>query len=60
MPRLRQGGRGTHLKQLSATDRKTCIRSAIKVRMDAGAKRTEITQDRVLKEYARIAFLDPR
>lgn len=28
--------------------------------MGARARRTEITQDRVLQEYARIAFFDPR
>ena len=28
--------------------------------MDARAKRTEITADRVLKEYARVGFVDPR
>ena len=32
------------------------VQDAIKLRSD----RTEITQDRVLKEYAKLAFLDPR
>ena len=35
------------------------IASAIAERMNARARRTEITQDRVLQEYARLAFIDP-
>lgn len=35
------------------------VASAIAERMKARGKRTEITQDRVLQEYARLAFLDP-
>lgn len=38
----------------------TNVQSAIRAAMDKRAERTEITQDRVLKEYARLAFLDPR
>ena len=40
--------------------RKPNVAAYIQAAMDERAKRTEITQDRVLKEYARIAFLDPR
>lgn len=36
------------------------IAAAVAERMKRREKRTEITQDRVLREYARIAFLDPR
>lgn len=36
------------------------IAKAIQKATDKRQERTEITQDRVLKEYARIAFLDPR
>ena len=39
---------------------KTCVSEAIQAAKDARSKRTEITQDRVLEEYARIAFFDPR
>lgn len=40
--------------------RKPDIAAAIEAEMEARSKRTEITQDRVLKEYARLAFFDPR
>ena len=36
------------------------IASAIESAMKARSERTEITQDRVLAEYAKLAFLDPR
>lgn len=36
------------------------IASAIQDAMKARESRTEITQDRVLQEYAKLAFLDPR
>lgn len=36
------------------------IASAVKKAMEKREKRTEITQDRVLQEYAKLAFLDPR
>jgi phage terminase small subunit len=36
------------------------VQAAIQAGRAALSTRTEITQDRVLKEYARIAFLDPR
>jgi len=36
------------------------IAEAIQVQMEARSKRTEISQDRVLQEYAKLAFLDPR
>ena len=39
---------------------KPAIQAAIQLRMADREKRTEISQDRVLQEYARIAFLDPR
>lgn len=39
---------------------KTHVQEAIQKAMDARATRTEITQDLVLNEYAKIAFLDPR
>lgn len=35
------------------------VASAIAKRIKARSERTEITQDRVLQEYARLAFLDP-
>ncbi len=40
--------------------KKPDVARAIQLRMADREKRTEITQDRVLQEYARIAFLDPR
>lgn len=36
------------------------VAEAIAKRMKDREKRTEITQDRVLQEYAKLAFLDPR
>lgn len=36
------------------------VQSFLTERMQAREKRTEITQDRVLQEYAKLAFLDPR
>lgn len=36
------------------------IAAAIQSQMAARESRTEITQDRVLQEYAKLAFLDPR
>lgn len=36
------------------------IAQELKKRLDEQQKRTQITADRVLQEYARIAFLDPR
>lgn len=36
------------------------VASAIEAAMLARSARTEITQDRVLQEYAKLAFLDPR
>lgn len=36
------------------------IQEAIQAAMDKRSKRVEITQDRVLQEYARLAFFDPR
>lgn len=36
------------------------VRSALQAAMKARSDRTEITQDRVLQEYAKLAFLDPR
>ena len=36
------------------------IAAAIEAAMKARSERTEITQDRVLAEYAKLAFLDPR
>lgn len=36
------------------------VQEYISIRMKKREERTEITQDRVLQEYARIAFLDPR
>lgn len=40
--------------------RKPEISEAIQRAMKARESRTEITQDRVLQEYAKLAFLDPR
>jgi phage terminase small subunit len=39
---------------------KTHVSMEIALRMKARERRTEITQDRVLAEYAKLAFLDPR
>lgn len=39
---------------------KASVSAAIKQAMDRRSVRTEITQDRVLKEYARLAFSDMR
>ena len=39
---------------------KNHVAEAVRTGRAALSKRTEITQDRVLQEYARIAFLDPR
>jgi phage terminase small subunit len=39
---------------------KTTVQKAVSEAMRAREKRTEITQDRVLREYARLAFFDPR
>lgn len=39
---------------------KTHVAEAVGAGRAALSKRTEITQDRVLQEYARLAFLDPR
>ena len=39
---------------------KADIQAAIALEMNKRSDRTEITQDRVLKEYARLAFFDPR
>lgn len=36
------------------------IAEAIQTQMEARSQRTEISQDRVLQEYAKLAFLDPR
>jgi len=36
------------------------IQAAIRIARDKLAARTEITQDKVLKEYAKLAFYDPR
>ena len=36
------------------------IQTAIQEAMDKRSKRVEVTQDRVLLEYARLAFFDPR
>ena len=40
--------------------RKPEIREAIQEELDRRAQRVHITQDRVLREYARLAFFDPR
>lgn len=39
---------------------KTRIMAAIQEKMSARSERTNITQDRVLRELARVAFFDPR
>lgn len=36
------------------------VQTAIQAAMNVRSKRVEITQDRVLQEYARMAFFDPR
>ena len=36
------------------------VKAAIKAAMEKRSQRVEITQDRVLQEYARLAFFDPR
>jgi len=44
----------------SPNNPKPHIRAAIQKGMERLAKKFEITQERVLKEYAKLAFLDPR
>ena len=39
---------------------KTRVAEAIQAAIDERSRRTEITADRVLQEYAKLAFLDPR
>lgn len=39
---------------------KPLVAAAIQAQMEARSQRTEISQDRVLAEYAKLAFLDPR
>ena len=39
---------------------KTCVSEALQKAQQKRAERTEITQDKVLEEYAKLAFLDPR
>lgn len=39
---------------------KTSVQKKLEQAMDQRSKRVEITQDRVLREYARLAFFDPR
>lgn len=39
---------------------KTCVAQQVEKRMRDRAARTQITQDRVLQEYAKIGFFDPR
>lgn len=39
---------------------KTRVAEYLALRMKAREQRTEITQDRVLQEFAKLAFLDPR
>jgi phage terminase small subunit len=36
------------------------VQDYVKLRMKKREERTEVTQDRVLQEYAKLAFLDPR
>lgn len=36
------------------------VQAAVQAEMDQRSKRVKITQDRVLQEYARLAFFDPR
>ena len=39
---------------------KTHVAEAVALAMKARSRRTEVTADRVLQEYAKLAFLDPR
>ena len=39
---------------------KPWVKDELRKRLEARSRRTEITADRVLQEYARIAFFDPR
>lgn len=39
---------------------KTHVAEAVRAGRESLSKRTEITQERVLQEYARLAFMDPR
>lgn len=45
---------------VSNSKQKPHVFNAIKEALKKRAERTEITQDRVLKEYAKLGFLDPR
>lgn len=58
---IRAGYRENTAKSVGSENlTKPDIQTRLKVLMDARAKRTEVTADRVLKEYARIAFFDIR
>lgn len=39
---------------------KTCVSEAIQAAREEQTKRTNVTADRVIQEYAKIAFFDPR
>lgn len=57
---IRAGYKVNSARQAGAENlTKPVIQSAIQAAMAERAQRTEITQDRVLREYARIAFFDP-
>ena len=45
---------------VSSSKHKPHVFESIQASMQKRAERTEITQDRVLEEYAKLAFLDPR
>lgn len=58
----RRAGYAPKNAKITATQNltKPNVQAYLKKRMCDREKRTEITQDRVLQEYARLAFLDPR
>jgi len=58
---IRAGYKPRKARQMGSENlSKPDIAKAIQEQMEARSKRTEISQDRVLQEYAKIAFLDPR
>lgn len=58
---IRAGYSKTSAQQLgSDTLSKHVVQDAIEKAMEARSARTQITQDRVMQEYGRIAFVDPR
>ena len=57
---IRAGYKPDRAQQMGSENlSKPVVAKAIQDQMEARSKRTEISQDRVLQEYAKLAFLDP-